>query len=120
MVFDFNLGNKKVYKVLSDNYGLGIKLALFYCRKVGLNKNSSSDDITKDQIKLLTKLISQSSRVGVELKRSTVISIQNKIKLRSYQGIRHTQGLPVNGQNTKNNAKTSRRLSNKKLNINEI
>lgn len=117
MVLDLSLSDKKIYQILSLNYGLGKNLSIYYCRKVGLNKNSSVNDLTKDQIKLLTKLVSQGSKIGVELKRNTVLSIQNKVKLRTYQGIRHTQGLPVNGQNTKNNAKTSRRLNNNKLNI---
>ena len=47
-----------------------------------------------------------------------LLNIKRLIEIGSYRGIRHRRGLPVRGQNTKNNARTRkgprRTVANKK------
>jgi small subunit ribosomal protein S13 len=42
------------------------------------------------------------------LKRSVYLNIQKKINLNNYAGFRHISNLPIRGQRTHTNAKTSR------------
>jgi small subunit ribosomal protein S13 len=42
------------------------------------------------------------------LKRSVYLNIQKKININNYSGFRHISNLPIRGQRTHTNAKTSR------------
>ena len=67
----------------------------------------------------LTKYINLECIIDRELKSIEIGDIKTKLIIKSYQGIRHLQGLPVNGQNTKNNSKTAKSLLRKNLNDNK-
>ena len=45
-------------------------------------------------------------KVEGDLRREVSLNIKRLIEINSYRGIRHRRGLPVRGQNTKNNART--------------
>ena len=45
-------------------------------------------------------------RVEGDLRREVNLNIKRLMEIGSYRGIRHRRGLPVRGQNTKNNART--------------
>jgi small subunit ribosomal protein S13 len=49
------------------------------------------------------------------LKRESFNAVKRKIQLKTYKGVRHLEGLPVRGQNTKSNASTSRKLKAKRV-----
>lgn len=67
-------------------------------------------DVSSDLLKKLTKYVNGEALVNKELKNSINSDIKVQVKIKSYKGIRHLQGLPVNGQNTKNNSKTAKYL----------
>jgi small subunit ribosomal protein S13 len=41
-----------------------------------------------------------------DLRREVTLNIKRLMEIGSYRGIRHRKGLPVRGQNTRNNART--------------
>jgi small subunit ribosomal protein S13 len=45
-------------------------------------------------------------KVEGDLRREVNLNIKRLIEIGSYRGMRHRRGLPVRGQNTKNNART--------------
>lgn len=57
-------------------------------------------------------------KVEGDLRREVSLNIKRLIEIGSYRGIRHRRGLPVRGQNSKNNARTRkgprRTVANKK------
>ena len=110
------LENKKIYIALSKIYGIGIKYSKALCYRVGLSANSKLIDLSDDIKKNLTKYINLECNIDRELKSIEINDIKTKLVIKSYQGIRHLQGLPVNGQNTKNNSKTAKNLLRKSLN----
>lgn len=110
------LENKKIYIALSNIYGIGISYSKILCYRVGLSHNSKLIDLTDDIKKNLTKYINLECFIDRELKSIELSDIKNKVIIKSYKGIRHLQGLPVNGQNTKNNSKTAKILLRKNLN----
>ena len=52
-------------------------------------------------------------KTGQKIDSDRVANIRKLIKISSYKGLRHFKGLPVRGQRTKTNAKTSRRVNRK-------
>ena len=75
--------------------------------------------MTDDEVKKITEAI---GKLGVtvegDLRRETALNIKRLQEIGCYRGIRHRKGLPVRGQNTKNNARTrkgpKRTVANKK------
>ncbi|MCL1210304.1 30S ribosomal protein S13, partial [Listeria monocytogenes] len=52
-------------------------------------------------------------KVEGDLRREVNLNIKRLIEIGSYRGMRHRRGLPVSGQNTKNNARTRKGPSKK-------
>ncbi|MBQ6531012.1 MAG: 30S ribosomal protein S13, partial [Clostridia bacterium] len=51
-------------------------------------------------------VIDEEYMVEGDLRRDTSLNIKRLMEIGCYRGIRHRKGLPVRGQNTKNNART--------------
>lgn len=105
----------KAYVEVKKIFGIGDSSALYYCGKVGLNKSSSVDKLTRDLWKQILKYISSDRIVDDELRSAVQVNIKKHIKFRSLKGLCFLQGLPVRGQNTKNNSRTARKLNRKSL-----
>ena len=45
-----------------------------------------------------------------DLKKIKLLTIKKLVSIKSYRGLRKTQGLPVRGQRTHTNARTSRKI----------
>mgnify|MGYP001790717532 FL=1 len=45
-------------------------------------------------------------KIEGDLRREVNLNIKRLMEIGSYRGVRHRRGLPVRGQNTKNNART--------------
>lgn len=110
-VLNTNLNaKKKLYNSLSQIYGLGKHNSLQICDQLGISENVRLKQLSGFQIEQLTQLITQNYDIGLEIRRSTLQNIQRLVKIASYRGFRHTEGLPVRGQRTHGNSKTSRKL----------
>jgi small subunit ribosomal protein S13 len=110
-IFESELSeNKLVFIALTKIYGLGLEKSLFLCKSLGLSKNIKIKDLSKDQINKILKLVEQLNlNIGSELKKIKLIISKNLISIKTYRGLRRYQGLPVRGQRTHTNAKTSKR-----------
>ena len=84
-----------------------------------MNPDTRVRDVTDDEVKRITEAI---EKLGVvvegDLRREVALNIKRLQEIGCYRGIRHRKGLPVRGQNTKNNARTrkgpKRTVANKK------
>ena len=63
-------------------------------------------DLTENEISKLRETIDKEYKVEGDLRREVAMNIKRLIEIGSYRGMRHRRGLPVRGQNTKNNART--------------
>lgn len=106
--------SKNLRIALKKIYGIGNPYSKYLCKKLGLSLFAYVRDLDYEMIKMLSKYIKLEGVVDKELKNIVYRDIKLKIKLKSYQGLRHLQGLPVNGQNTKNNSKTAKYLLRQK------
>ena len=97
--------NKRVVVALTYIYGIGEPTAKKICKDAGISEDVRTNDLTpEDQEKLRSEV--DKYRVEGDLRREVSLNIKRLVEIGSYRGIRHRRGLPVRGQNTKNNART--------------
>ena len=89
--------DKRVVIALTYIYGIG--------EAAGVSEDIRSKDLTPEQQEKLRAEVDK-YRVEGDLRREVSMNIKRLVDIGSYRGIRHRRGLPVRGQNTKNNART--------------
>jgi small subunit ribosomal protein S13 len=104
--------NRRLIYVLKDVYGIGLLRSRTICVDLGFNFNIKFNDLDQKIINKINSLIALRYRflIQAELKKKIYVSIGFMRRVRTYRGVRHTYRLPVNGQRTRNNAKTKRWL----------
>ncbi|HBE09320.1 MAG: 30S ribosomal protein S13 [Eubacterium sp.] len=97
---------KRVEIGLTYIYGIGLPTSKKLLAKTGVNPDTRVRDLTDDEVKKLSEEINETLTVEGDLRRETALNIKRLQEIGCYRGIRHRKGLPVRGQNTKNNART--------------
>ena len=109
---------KRVEVALTYIYGIGLKSSQKILAKNGVNPDTRVKDLTEDEINKLRETIDAEYTVEGDLRRQVALDIKRLMEIGCYRGIRHRKGLPVRGQNTKNNARTrkgpAKTMANKK------
>ncbi len=98
--------NKKIRYSLSYIYGIGDVQSVKILTAINIDPNTRTNDLKEEQILEIRNEISSHYVVEGELRSSVGRNIKRLVDIGSYKGIRHKKGLPVNGQNTKNNSRT--------------
>ena len=109
--------NKAVCIGLKNIYGIGFSRAKQICKKVGINPWEKFGQIHSNKVREIIREVRLNYTIDVELKRAVYNSIRKEMDLRTYKGLRHRYSLPVNGQRTRCNARTSKQLLKKVLEI---
>lgn len=97
---------KRVEIGLTYVYGIGLKSSQKILAKTGINPDTRVKDLTEDEVTKLREVIDADYTVEGDLRRRVALDIKRLMEIGCYRGIRHRKGLPVRGQNTKNNART--------------
>lgn len=97
--------NKAMKVALRSIYGVGPKVAVDVLTKVGIDLETSSNDITEEQVQAIRAALEEYTVEG-DLRREIALNIKRLKDLGCYRGIRHRKGLPVRGQRTHTNART--------------
>lgn len=97
--------NKRIVIALTYIYGIGNKTAEKILAATGVSEDVRTNDLTPDQEDKIRAEVDK-YRVEGDLRRQINLDIKRLQEIGSYRGIRHRRGLPVRGQNTKNNART--------------
>ena len=109
---------KRVEIGLTYIYGIGLTSSKRILTEAGVNPDTRCNDLTDDEVKKISDVIDASQTVEGDLRREIALNIKRLQEIGCYRGIRHRRGLPVRGQNTKNNARTrkgpKRTVANKK------
>ena len=84
--------DKRVVISLTYVYGIGLATSKKILAAAGVSEDIRVKDLTSDQ--------------EDAIRREVNLNIKRLMEIGSYRGIRHRRGLPVRGQNTKNNART--------------
>ena len=98
--------DKRVEVALTYIFGIGPTLSKKVLEKSGVNPNTRVRDLTEEEIGKLRETLDKEFHVEGDLRREVSLNIKRLMEIGSYRGIRHRRGLPVRGQNTKNNART--------------
>ncbi|MBQ3124014.1 MAG: 30S ribosomal protein S13 [Clostridia bacterium] len=98
--------DKRVEIGLTYIYGIGLKSSQKILAQAGINPDTRVKDLTDAEVNSLRETIDNEYTVEGDLRRQVALDIKRLMEIGCYRGIRHRKGLPVRGQNTKNNART--------------
>ena len=97
--------DKRVVISLTYVYGIGLATSKKILAAAGVSEDIRVKDLTNDQEDAIRREV-DAIKVEGDLRREVNLNIKRLMEIGSYRGIRHSRGLPVRGQNTKNNART--------------
>ncbi len=97
--------DKRIVISLTYVYGIGKSIAEQILEAAKVSPDTRVKDLTEEE---LSRIRTQVDKVKTEgdLRREVSLNIKRLQEIGSYRGMRHRRGLPVRGQNTRNNART--------------
>ncbi len=99
--------NKRVPIALTYVYGIGRTTAFKICAKLKIDTQSRMGQIDDDTLNAIrAEIDTDSYKIEGDLRREISINIKRLMDMKCYRGLRHRNGLPVRGQNTRVNART--------------
>jgi small subunit ribosomal protein S13 len=106
-----NLSNKKkIYVALTCIYGIGIPTSRKILKKLNISEDLKVSELTESHVSSLRDILeTEEYKLEGDLKRLISLNIKRLIDINSFRGRRHLKGLPVRGQRTRTNNRTSRR-----------
>jgi len=109
--------DKRIVISLTYVFGIGKSTAQKILAAAEVNEDTRTKDLTEDELGRIRTEVSNIKTEG-DLRREVALNIKRLQEIGSYRGMRHRRGLPVRGQNTRNNARTRkgprRTVANKK------
>ena len=110
--------NKKIEFALQYIYGIGPDKAKQILDQSSVNPDIRVHKLSEEQVISIRNEIAENYNVEGELRGQITRNIKRLMDIGAYRGLRHKKGLPVRGQNTKNNSRTrkgkKKTIANKK------
>ena len=97
---------KRVEIGLTYIFGIGLATSKQIIAETGINPDTRIKDLSETEISKLREYIEHHLKVEGDLRREVSLNIKRLVEIGCYRGVRHRRGLPVRGQNTKQNART--------------
>ena len=97
---------KRLEIALTYIYGIGRNISSEILEATGINPDTRVKDLTEQEVGKLRDYIDRNVKVEGDLRREVSMNIKRLMEIGCYRGVRHRKGLPVRGQNTKQNART--------------
>ncbi len=97
---------KRVEIGLTYIYGIGKPMSVKILAETNINPDTRVKDLSEDEVQRLRDYIDKHVITEGDLHRDVSLSIKRLMEVGCYRGVRHRKGLPVRGQNTKQNART--------------
>ena len=113
MLYIFNKtisDSKSILYSLITLYGINKFQSKKICKNIGINPQITLNKLKNNHVNRLIFYINKNLKVEQFLKKKKKERLNELIEIKSNRGIRHNQGLPVRGQRTHTNAKTSKKL----------
>jgi len=98
--------DKRVEIGLTYIYGIGLATSKKILSETGVDPDIRVRDLSETDVNKLRDYIDQHEKVEGDLRREVSLNIKRLMEIGCYRGLRHRRGLPVRGQNTKQNART--------------
>ena len=104
-----DLPNEKRVEIgLTYIYGIGRHTSNIILKETGINPDIRVKDLTEEQIGKIREYMDKNLTTEGELRRVVSMNIKTLQEIKCYRGLRHKNHLPVRGQNTKSNARTTK------------
>ncbi|MGI6443011.1 MAG: 30S ribosomal protein S13 [Synergistaceae bacterium] len=100
--------DKRIEVALTYIFGVGPVVAKQIIEATGINPDTRVKDLTEGEEQKLRVELENNHAVEGDLRREIAMNIKRLTDVGCYRGLRHRQGLPVRGQKTKTNARTSK------------
>ena len=98
--------NKRLEISLCYIYGVGPRVAMQVCAKLGLDPNMRAQRLNEDEIARINEMLQSKYLVEGDLRRYNQNNIKRLVSIHCYRGTRHRLSLPARGQRTRSNART--------------
>ncbi|RJP75844.1 MAG: 30S ribosomal protein S13 [Candidatus Zixiibacteriota bacterium] len=98
--------DKRIDVALTYVYGIGPHTARQILERTGIDPAIRVNAMSDEDAFKINNLIAADYKVEGPLRTEVMMNIKRLMDIGCYRGIRHRRGLPVHGQNTKNNART--------------
>jgi small subunit ribosomal protein S13 len=98
--------NKRGEIGLTYIFGIGHSTAKKILDRANIDRSIKVKDWTDDHIAKIRQILNEEYKLEGELRSEVQLNIKRLMDIGCYRGIRHRIGLPVRGQNTRNNART--------------
>ncbi len=96
---------KRIVISLQYIYGIGGPTATKILKNANVSEDIRTKDLTEEQLQAIRSEVAK-VKVEGDLRREVALNIKRLMEIGCYRGMRHRKGLPVRGQNTRNNART--------------
>jgi small subunit ribosomal protein S13 len=101
--------NKKVYISLTSIYGIGRVTSLKLLKKANIDPNKKVHQLLESETILIRNTLENTEyKFEGDLRRLISLNVRRLIDINCYRGRRHIKGLPVRGQRSRTNSRTSR------------
>ena len=100
--------DKRLEVALTYIFGIGRTRAQQALAATGVSPDLRVKDMGEAEQVALRDYIEENFKVEGDLRREVAADIRRKVEIGCYQGLRHRRGLPVHGQRTKTNARSSK------------
>ncbi len=99
--------NKRVPIALTYVYGIGRTTAFKICEKLKIDVQQRMGQLDEGSLNAIRNEIDTDQyKIEGDLRREISMNIKRLMDMKCYRGLRHRNGLPVRGQNTRVNART--------------
>jgi len=99
---------KRIEVGLSYIFGIGPTRSSNILKMSGVDPGVRVKDLTEDDVRKISRVIEEQGGVEGDLRKEVAMSIKRLMEIGCYRGLRHRRNLPVRGQRTSTNARTSK------------
>ncbi len=100
--------DKRIEYGLRYIYGIGLHTSQKILATTGINPDTRVKDLTDDEVTKLREYITKNLQVEGDRRREVQMNIKRLMEIGSYRGLRHRHNLPVRGQRTRTNSRTTK------------
>ncbi|KAJ3050519.1 hypothetical protein HK097_008538 [Rhizophlyctis rosea] len=108
--------HKQVPTALTHIYGIGIHQAQKICHKLAIHPRCRLAHLPEQKVTEISQLLN-TYKIEAELRRERSNRIEQLVQIGCYRGDRHKHGYPANGQRTRPNGKTAKKLNGRSLSV---
>jgi len=98
--------DKRILIALTYIFGIGKPSSQKILDKTQIDPNKRTSQLTDEEVNKIRAAIENEFKVEGPLRTEITMNIKRLMDIGCYRGLRHRKGLPVRGQNTKNNSRT--------------